>query len=327
MTAVPPTGSLISARLGQAMAEMRERVEAVSEEAVTGRHRDLTAHLGGRIGQAMLAQKALASLALERDQISLRESRLGLTQQGLAAIHDSADGLAVRLQDALGMGEDFALKGVARDARAALEQVFTVLNTRHGERYLFAGEATATRPMAGSVDDLLADIRQIAGTAGDAGAFETALDDYFNTPGGGWQAARYGGSATPPDGDAVTAADPAITQLISGLAVMALSSPDQAPALFDRAPDALEAAASRLSAGQTALMEVRAGQGLAQSTLASRREALDMEETVLTAALNELSARDQYEAATELRELERNLEAAYMVTARLANLSLTNFLR
>jgi len=47
----------------------------------------------------------------------------------------------------------------------------------------------------------------------------------------------------------------------------------------------------------------------------------------MSATFNRLTARDQYEAATELRELERNLEASYLLTSRLSNLSLLNYLR
>jgi len=40
-----------------------------------------------------------------------------------------------------------------------------------------------------------------------------------------------------------------------------------------------------------------------------------------------MTSRDQYEAAAELKALEASLEASYMLTARLSQLSLMNFLR
>ena len=48
---------------------------------------------------------------------------------------------------------------------------------------------------------------------------------------------------------------------------------------------------------------------------------------VLTQSFNQMTARDQYEAASELKQLETSLEASYTLTARLANLSLLNFMR
>jgi flagellar hook-associated protein 3 FlgL len=40
-----------------------------------------------------------------------------------------------------------------------------------------------------------------------------------------------------------------------------------------------------------------------------------------------MTTRDQYEAASELKQLETGLEAAYTLTARLSNLSLLNYMR
>jgi len=42
--------------------------------------------------------------------------------------------------------------------------------------------------------------------------------------------------------------------------------------------------------------------------------------------VNDLTARDQYEAATELQSLQTTLEASYLITARLSQLSLLNYL-
>ena len=46
----------------------------------------------------------------------------------------------------------------------------------------------------------------------------------------------------------------------------------------------------------------------------------------MTEAFNQMTARDEYEAATELESLQTMLEASYLITARLSKLSLTNYL-
>lgn len=323
---LPPIGPSIPAKLSQATADLRERVGTTSEEAVTGRHSDLTQHLAGRIGKAMLSQKALNDIGLERAQLSLREGRLDIVQRSLTVIQENASGLDTRMQTALGMGDLARQDIIARDARAALDQIFSALNTRYSERFLFAGDATSTQPLT-AVTDLLTDIRQIVVTAIDANDFAASVDTYFNTPGGGWQQTIYAGTATVSDPDTVTAIDPAITELVSGLAVLALAGPDEGLPLLTGNSEALHAATSRLSSAQAGLVDLRAELGVTQGQIARRMESLDVEETILTAAFNEMTARDQYEAAAELRELERNLEASYLLTARLTNLSLLNFLR
>jgi len=318
--------TLLSTGLNDTVAKIRERIDTTSEEAVTGRYSDLTTHLSGRIGSAMLSQKAMDDLKNERTQLSIREARLDIAQQGLTVIHDDINTLNVRMQNALGSGDHATREAVVTDAQAALDQMFLVLNSRHGERYLFAGDATATKPFA-DVGTFLSDIRQIATSAADADDFATQLDAYFNTPGAGWQQNVYAGTATASDPGAVTGMDPAITKIAASLAIFALSGSDEAIPLFEGNSDAVQAAATTLTEGQGQLTNVRADRGVLQSQLARSQESLNLEETILTATFNQMTGRDQYEAASELRQLETSLEASYTLTARLANLSLLNFLR
>lgn len=326
MRVTPPPPNLISAQFGRTVATLRESIARTAEESTTGRYADLTAHLSGRIGTAMLSQKAVDDIAFRREQLSLREGRLDVTQQSLSLIHDRVLGLDTRMREALANGNELSQGLTARDAKAALGNVFNMLNVRFGERFLFAGDATATQPLA-SPDDLLADLRNLADTAIDAADFAASLDTYFNTPGGGWQTSMLQSSPNASDPDAVTANDPALVELISGLAMMALSDPDTSPTLLKTDPDIVLAGAERVTSGLTALTNVRADRGVIQEQIEVEKESLNVEETIFTIALNSLSARDQFEAATALKQLESTLEASYLLTSRLSSLSLLNYLR
>jgi flagellar hook-associated protein 3 FlgL len=167
----------------------------------------------------------------------------------------------------------------------------------------------------------------LANAAADPAAFAAALDTYFNTPGGGWQQDIYGGSATASDPDAVTAGNPALVALISNLAVLAISDPADSPTLIAQNPGLVDTAAQRLTSGLTALTNLRADRGVVQEQLRVQKESLDIEETIFSSAFNALTARDQYEAAGALKDLEASLEASYLLTSRLSSLSLLNFLR
>ena len=316
----------LSSGLSETIVRLRERMDTTSEEAVTGRYKDMTAHLSGRIGQAMLGQKAIDDVANERTQLTLKETRLDIIQQSLTAIDDNIGQLGVRMKAALGSEDFTARESVVRDAKAALESTFSVLNTRLGERYLFSGDATNTKPY-GDVDTLLDDVRSMAASATDAADFATQMDAYFNTPGSGWQANVYAGTATASDPAAVTGTDPEITKTMWGLAVLSLAGSDETLALFNGKSDALIQAADTLAEGQAALTNSRAERGILQAQIESAKSALDVEETVLTQSFNQMTARDQYEAASEFTQLETSLEASYTLTARLANLSLLNFMR
>ena len=316
----------LSSGLSETIVRLRDRMDTTSEEAVTGRYKDMTAHLSGRIGQAMLGQKAIDDVANERTQLTLKETRLEIIQQSLTAIDDNIGQLGVRMKSALGSEDFTARESVVRDAKAALASTFSVLNTRHGERYLFSGDATNTKPV-GDVDIFLGDVRSMAASATDAADFAAQMDSYFNTPGSGWQANVYSGTATASDPASLTGTDPAITQTLQGLAVLALSGSDETLPLLNGNSDTLIAATETLADGQAALTNARAERGILQAQIESSKSALDLEETVLTHSFNQMTARDQYEAASELKQLETSLEASYTLTARLANLSLLNFMR
>jgi flagellar hook-associated protein 3 FlgL len=115
--------------------------------------------------------------------------------------------------------------------------------------------------------------------------------------------------------------------VISSLAVLALADPADSPVLISQNPDLVLTAAQQLTSGLTSLTSLRGDRGVAQEQITMRQESLDIEETIFTSAFNALTARDQFEAASALKTLESTLEASYLLTSRLANLSLLNFLR
>ncbi len=223
-------------------------------------------------------------------------------------MQNSVAGVATDMLSALGADHETGIATAARDAKAALDSAFSALNVRHGERYLFSGDATASVPFP-DTDQLLADVRQMAIDATDAADFEARIDTYFNDPSGGWQQTIYQGTPTASDSESVPGTDPAITKLISGLAVLAASGPDNGVALLKSENSVIHSATVRLSDGETALTMLRADKGVNQQRIADDLSALDTEETILNEAFNKIAGRDQYEAATELRELESLLPA------------------
>lgn len=325
MRIVPPN-SIVSASFSQNIADMRARATIVSQESVTGQYADLTSHLRGRIGDAMIGQKALADVENQRTTLGIREARLDLTQKTLGGIQDRVTGLGAQMLSAIGFNDLAGQDVVARDAKAALADTFAALNMRHGDRFLFSGDETATQPF-GTSEQLLTDIRQIALTATDAADFETQLDDYFNSPTGGWLTNIYQGSPDSSDPDGVTATDPALVEVISGLAVMAISGMSDNLSLLRNNPEIVRAGAERIGSGTNALVNLRADVGIIQERVAKAQESLDTEETILNSVYNNLVGRDQYDAASELKQLEASLETAYVLTSRLSNLNLLNFLR
>lgn len=320
------SGLTANSGLSQTIKDMRSRIDVASQETVTGRHSDLGKHLSGRVGEAMLANKALGDLGLERGQLKLREGRLDLVQNALARVHDQTLGIETRMLSAIGFGDEADQGLIARDAKLALEQAMNTLNLRFGDRYMFSGDATDT-PAFSTPDAMLADIRALADGAASEADFEAAVADYFNDPAGPFQTTVYRGTASASDPDGITGIDPAITKMISNLAVMSLADPDTRPAVFSKNSQVFENAARNAASGRDALTMRRGELGVRQEEIQRQLNTLDVEETVLTVSFNEMTARDPYEAASELRELEANLQASYLLTSRIADLSLVNYLR
>ncbi|MEL6829480.1 MAG: flagellin [Pseudomonadota bacterium] len=326
MTGLSSIGPGLAATLALDIQDLREQVTRASKEAATGRYADLTLQLEGRIGKGMLAEKAVNDIDVQREQLVIREGRLDTVQRSLDTIQSLSLGLDARTFSSIGTGDTSVRTAISRDANNALETAFLNLNARFGDRYLFSGDATATPPF-GDVDDLLADIAAIAATEPTAAQFTAAVNDYFDDPAGGWQTNIYNGTATTSDPDGILAIDPGITELIKGIAVLTFADPDSGLAYGGETNDVLEFAANTIAGGLSKFTNLRADLGVIQGRVELQQNQLDLEETVVTRTFNQLTARDQYEAAAELQELETNLEASYLLTARLNNLNLLNFLR
>lgn len=326
MTNLPPINTLLSSSLNGPVADLRSRITTVSEEAVTGRFADLVGALDGRVDRALLTQKAIEDIGTQRDQLNLRATRLEITQNSLGRVQDSIGILSTNILDAVGKSDGASIRFSSQEAQFALEDIFNALNVRHGERFLFSGDATATPPFAGA-ETLISDIQAIAAGAVDAADFEAQIDTYFRDPAGPFQTVIYSGLATVSDPDAVTGIDSALIDSISALAVVAIADPTTAPPVVGIDSAALSQAADDLRTGLTTLTNLRADRGIVQQQLERDLIALDAEESVLTTAFNDLTARDQFEAATELQNLQATLEAAFLLTNRLSSLSLVNFLR
>lgn len=325
MTALSLNGFLNSAVTGN-IAGLRAQIADRAQEATTGLQADLVSHLKGRVDQALLGDQAIKDNADDQARLGLREIRLSITTTSMASVHDLTAGLQLAMQDAIGTDENRAQDLVSMDAKNALNDVLSRLGARHGERFLFSGDATATPPF-GDADVLLDDIRAIAAGAVDEADFAAQVETYFDDPAGGFQTNFYQGAQTASDPDSVLANQSGFANIFQGLAILALAgSSDGVPFARGDTP-AMEQALERLEGGRTSIVDAQASVGLQLASIESEKSLLEREETLLTKAFTDLAGKDQYEAATQLKELEANLEASYLLTSRLSNLSLLNFLR
>ena len=173
----------------------------------------------------------------------------------------------------------------------------------------------------------------IVAGAVDAADANAQLEVYFNDPTGGFAQNIYlGGDSISSPVEispgvrldvSVSAADQPIKDLLRGLSVIAVRD----AATFADTDALTESGANAALAADVGITNIQARIGIAEARIDAAASRYEAEETVLTALFNEQTERDQFEAASELQLLESQLEASYLLTARLARLTIADYLR
>lgn len=323
-------------RQNRTVSTIKARLDVVAQEAITGQQADLTAATNGRVGNAHLLNKALNDIEQSTRINSLSSSRLELASQGLSGARAAVDDIGTRAIVALNSLGETGVGAIAEEAEANLQSVISALSIRHGSRSLLSGNAPDQAPFA-NADVLLGDIRDIVTTAGSPANIEAALDTYFNDPAGGFQTKIYTGGTghAPPlhigNGETIDLGlrgdDVAIKDVLRGLAVLATAPDAGFAADTAEFSDIFNSAIRSTSNGTTGLITLETNLGIAAETLNKADERNQFETLTLSTAFQAITGRDQFEAAAELNQLEVQLEGSFILSSRLSELSLTNFLR
>jgi flagellar hook-associated protein 3 FlgL len=315
---------------------LKARLEITSREAVTGRREDIASVVSGDVGSIHLLQKAVEDIEQDGRINAISEARLDLMSSALSAIRGVIGGLNTAALTIISTPDSFGVGTVTQQANANLRSVMSLLNTQHGNRKLFSGDATDQLPLT-SADKLLADVRTIMQLGTDPAGIETALDFYFEDPNGGFATDIYtgGNSNAPPsflaDGSkiefGVRADDQAIRDTLRGLAVLSTAQSTGYDISSNEFNSVFVDGASFVGKGKGDIIKLEASLGIYSGLLENANVQQAAERLTLGQTLNDIIGRDQFEAAAELKQIESQLEASYLVTARLANLNLTNFIR
>jgi len=291
----------------QSVSSIRERLDSVRSEAVTGRVADVGRAVNGDTGKVDRLTEALAYAEDRVSVLSFEGNRARSAQDVLTAVRDTTE-------------------GVRGDALLALSASGSI-----------SDEAAAITGLSGPLADadvILDDLRTLVAAAPTTDAALVDIAAYFDDPAGGFATNRYlGGDGAAPTVElsrtervatSVGANDDALRDTLRGLALVALSG-EAADA--DAQDSFLQAGADRLGSSIEDVIELQSRIGTREERIASAQVGYEAQITSLTLANNALTGRDQAEAATEMRLLESQLEASYLTTSRLANLSLVNYLR
>ena len=322
--------------LSRNITALRTESESLRTELVTGRLADANGELGALAGSTHLVRKAILdnNAAVENAQRVL--GRAANVQLVLGRIGDDASGIGADLSGAIGLSDEAGIGIAGERSRAALNEAFVLLNQRYEGRSLFAGDRTDARALS-DADRLFNEVASIIAAAPDAASAQAALDNYFEDPSGGFLTDIYIGGSS--DGPRAAIGGPNDSQALVTYTVRAdepnirllLRSYAEAAALSSEPPSGkrdilLATTATRLNEASNGVVGVAARVGIAEERLATQIESLEGEAAVLQESFNAQTARDPFEVASALQQIEAQLLASFELTSRIQRLSLVNFL-
>ena len=266
-----------------------------------------------------------------------RETQLTLStmQTALTSFNTQREALAEQLIQINAESPDFQIGQACASAAAKLDSLVATLNTRLGDESLFAGAAVDQAALI-SDDAMLADIVAQIGGATDTATILTTVNTWFDDPAGGFATLGYtGDTGEMPERrlDAGTnvslearADDPGIREVLKGSIIAALSleltgldKTTQTDLLFE--------GGIMLQSAATDITEIQARIGYAESEVERFSVSQSTEVSALGIARNQMVQADPFETASELQAIQLQLETHYMMTARMSQLSLVEYLR
>lgn len=267
-------------------------------------------------------------LLLERKQTALSVSQ-----------KISADLIVPFLDQSLGNSRTI-IQSRVNTASSALSVVVEQMNAEVAGQALFSGVATDRPPLI-PADQIVTELSKITKDMTTAEAVSKAVVDWFDAEKGegGFLDFAYKGSLqengkrlidiskTRKTDLAGTAADPAIRNILKGLAMTAILEKGTLSGAADEEVKLIRMSANILSDNNDFAVAEMAKLGLQQEQLKNSSAENDAELAGLEIALNEIVTVDWEQTSAELSETAFQLQTMFAVTARLSRLTLTEFLR
>lgn len=309
------------------LTDIRRDLSQASTEFVTGRKQNLGRVLGAEAGDYNLVAKALADTETAIDRLTLANNRLSAIAIPLNQIRTQMTDYVVETE-ALLVDDNFVNSTIKPGAQAQIRQLITSLNSSYAGRSLFSGDNVET-PSTVDSDAFFTIVDTALAGATDAASLDTAITAFF-APGGDFDTQVYQGGAGKasevrlPTGGSVTydikADDQAFRNALEGLVRIAYAPVDGQTAFSRQGVDLVRRAEAQL-------IQHEADVGRQQNLVDTSVERITQEKLILAENEDRLAGADAFEAANRVQALELQLQSAYTMTARISQLSLTNYIR
>ncbi|MCA0995405.1 flagellin [Alloyangia pacifica] len=316
-------------------ARLSREMDKLGVEIATGLVRDPARHLQGDVTGLVALDRDLSRLEAFRISTTEAAARSSTMQTTLEEIQSRSELLSQFLLSAELTPTQEMRETFSEEARNAMGQMLNGLNRTIGGRFLFSGTANDTPAVAG-LDIMLTDLRTALAGQTTAEDIETALDAWFDTPGGGFETAGYLGAtedASPiriSSGDTVAldirGDDQVFRDLLKSVAKAALATDATLGLAAPVQTELLSEAGRELLGHQESLVELRAGLGAKEARIEQVIARNAAERTALNLTRLELVGADEFEVAAKYENVRVQLESLYAITARSSQLSLVDFL-
>jgi flagellar hook-associated protein 3 FlgL len=315
--------------------QIKQNMIRLSQELASGQKSDLGSAVSGDFGPISSIEHALRTITAYEASSNEAALFVGSVQSTLERIQTGASSISNALLSAGTLTSTQLVDTASESALIEFESTVSALNTRMGGRSLFAGRATDTAPLA-SADQMLTDLQAAIALETTSAGVIAAVDAYFDDVGGGFETTGYLGSANKmsdfrvAEGENakinVKADDPEIRDVLKAMALGALVSKGALVNDLDARSEILREAGERMISADTKLASVRASVGLVEGQIEDASVRNEAETMALEFARSDLLSIDPFETATELQATQTQLETLYTLTARMARLSLADYL-
>ncbi len=315
---------------------IKSRLDRLTAEMSTGRSSDLVPKLGGQVTRLGSIDKSLAATQSYARSNTETAQRLSMMQLALDRLDSSRTGLATTLVTISADTPILQQQAASQAGLDALSDMITALNRRSGGQALFAGRQTDQTPLI-DAESMLDSLRTALTAASTVAEVLDIMEDWFETPGGGFEGTAYLGDVGGPlrrrlDQTSevsidVRADDSGLRRILKSAALAALAH-DPALSLDATSRSTLlrQAGVDLFTEGDH-LTHMRGRLGMMEERVELTQTRLAAQETGLSLIRNALVSVDPFETASELQAVKLQLETHFATISRTAGLSLVSFLR
>ena len=313
---------------------LKNDIQRLTLELSSGRVADVRKAVGGNLTYLNDLERSLKKL----DGYDLATREAGQFAEGIQTALSQVATLNSSLRDTLITSQGSALgegsENVLAQAKGTLDDMIAALNTTVGGRSLFAGNATDLAAVA-PTNDLLAALSVAVAGAGNVDDILVAAQAWFDDP-AGYAATAYLGSNVSLSAMSLTkdetanfdlrADDPILRNALKNIAVMALADDPALALTTEQQNELFQKSLSGVLGTVDPIIDLAAKTGFSENRIESAIVRNGSERTSLEIARTDLLATDPFKTATELEQVQFQLQSLYAITSRMSQLSLVNFL-